>query len=316
MVARAFAIWLALAAMARPAVCEPGFVWQAPSSCPDSDEILSRVERRLGDAAPGVEGMLHGIEIEIARDHEGYLATVDLRGVTVANDVRTLRSARCDELADAIAVIVARVASEARHPRVAYAVDDESPPGTERRLSRPGAEPAATEVTRKWGGGIRALALSGVGAQPGVGVGGELAVYVRKHDLFGEVSYARWMPSSELLQIGAPGRVDIGLAVTALRLGWAPERLPLRAWLGAELGVINGAGVALSAPDAGSSRWTAIDAGFGVGWPMAKHARLVGTFEVAAPLGRTRFSLVDGVELYASGFASARCAFGIEVGWQ
>jgi hypothetical protein len=308
-------IWLALAlvALPAPAVAEPGFVWQAPASCPDVDEVQLRVERRLGK---DVDGMLHGIEIEIERDGAGYVATVDLRGVTVANDIRTLRSSRCDELADAIAVIIARVASEARQTQVAD-VDDDVPPGMRRtRLTRPAPEPVVRKVTPEWGGGLRALALSGVGAQPGVGIGGELAGYVRHDDTFAEIAYARWSPSSELLHLGAPGRVDVSLGLVALRMGWGPERMPIRAWFGAELGRMKGAGVALNDPDVGSGRWTALDAGFGVAWPMARHARLVGTFEIAAPLERTRFALIDGVEVYRAGLAAARCSFGIEVGWR
>ncbi len=317
MTARALAICLAVGAMHTPALAEPGFVWHAPSSCPDADEVRLRVERRLGSA---VEGMLHGIEIAISLDHGGYIATVDLRGVTVANDIRTLRSERCDELADAIAMIVARLASEVHHSATAYGdADPDDPwfPGAPHDLlSRPDPALAPVHVARKWGGGVRALGLSGVGAQPGVGVGGELAGYVRRDDLFAEISHARWTPSTELLRSGTPGHVDVGLAIIALRVGWGPEGMPLRAWLGAELGTMKGAGIALDHPDADSGRWTAIDAGFGVAWPMAEHARLVGTFEVAAPLERTRFALIDGIEIYQPALAAARCAFGIEVGWR
>jgi hypothetical protein len=101
-----------------------------------------------------------------------------------------------------------------------------------------------------------------------------------------------------------------------LRGGWASRRMPLRSWLGVEIGEMTGAGVALYQPRSGSARWTAIASGLGVAWPMARHVRLVGTFELAAPIERARFALADGTEIFQPSSASARCALGLEIGWR
>lgn len=321
---------LALAALAAPAVADRAFAWRAPASCPRADEVRARVERRLGGS---LDGLVQGIEIEITRDGSGFVAQLDARALTVANDIRTLRSTRCSDLADAIAVIVARLASEARKAEPAHpapfgtepqmiesappvvAVADEPGPEEEReaRVVRSGPSPVRP---RTWGGGVRALALSGIGALPRINLGGEIAGYVRHDDYFGEIALARWVPQSARLDPGAPARVDVSLDVVALRGGWGPERLPIRAWLLTEVGRMQGQGLAVLDPQVDSSRWIAVGGGFGVAWPMARLARLVGTFEVAVPLQRTTFMLRNGADLYEPSAMAARCALGLELGWR
>jgi len=285
---------------------DPGFVWEAPAPCPDADDVRDRIERRLGMP---IDGSVHGIEVEIERQRSGFVARIDARGVTLGNGIRTLTSARCEELADAVAVVVARLATEAR-------VQAET---ARRSVAIPRAAVARAATRREvpqWGGGVRALAVSGVGTLPGVGVGGEVAVYARRGAYFGEVGAARWARSPMYLTAGAPGAVDVGLVVAVLRAGWSPPDKYIRAWLGAEVGPMTGAGVSLDDPQIGAGRWTAAGGGFGVTWPMFEHARLVGTVEMLAPLEQVRFVLRDGAEIYRPSAAAARCALGLEVGWR
>ena len=318
MAARVIWLWLALGLGAGAAAADAGFAWHAPPGCPDADEVRRRVEHRHG--AP-LEGAVHGIEIAIARDRGGFVATIDARALTVANDVRTLRAPRCDALADAIAVIVARLASEVRGSDRARAVtafdrdrDDRPPPfavapmGVRVRSSvpaRPGGVPP-------WGGGARVLAVSGVGALPRVNLGGELAIYVRRQAAFVELAAARWMPQAAPLEVTNP---PVTLDIATMRAGWRPEHVPLRAWLAGELGAVRGAGMASADRGAPTGRWAALGAGFGVAWSMAVHARLVGTIEIAVPIERGRYWVEHGAELYRPSAAAARCAFGLEVGW-
>ena len=114
----AIVMFVAATAGAEPRVAlrveDPAFAWRAPDACPDAANVKARTEQRLGGA---VEGNLHGIEIDITRDRTGFVARIDARAITVANDVRTLRSRRCDALADAVAVVLARLASEVRMSR-------------------------------------------------------------------------------------------------------------------------------------------------------------------------------------------------------
>src|SRR5262249_46367101 len=103
-------VLLVLVVTAAPAAAEPAFAWQAPAACPDAGDMPARIERRLGRA---LDEVAVGISIDIAAEPTGYVARVDARAVSVENGERTLTSKRCDELADAVAVIVARLATEA-----------------------------------------------------------------------------------------------------------------------------------------------------------------------------------------------------------
>ena len=289
--ARALVVVIA-AALARTAAADPSFAWQAPSACPTADDVRARIERRLGHPLDPASA---GITVAVAVEPAGYVARVD-----AGTEARTLTSAHCDDLADAVAVVVARLATEARRaqpvasaPAVAVlgpvAIDSE----------------AAPRPPRAWGGGVRALGLSGIGRVPSIGVGGELAVFVHHHDRFAEIAVAKWV--APRLQTPT-GDLDIGLDVLALRAGWAPERMPIRGWLAGEIG--------MRAGDAamGSSRWTAVGAGFGVAWPMSPELRLVGTFEVDVPIQRPPVEL-DGAEVFRPAWLTAHTALGLEVAW-
>jgi hypothetical protein len=299
--------WLALAGTvsAEPRT-ESGLTWDAPVACPDVGEVRARIERRLGSP---LESVVHGVAVEVTPDGDGsarrFVARIDLRAVTVANEVRVLTSARCDELTDAVAVVIARIASEKREAERA----ERAEPVRIAMYERP--EPAP----RMWGGGMRALGVSGVGAMPGIGLGGELAAYLRRRELFLELAGARWLPSSQVLYMGSADRVDISLYLAMLRVGWGPERLPLRGWISAELGSLYGRGVVFDSGPGDSSRWFGFGGGFGVAWPMSPHTRLIGFVEAVLPLQRAQFVL-DRAEVYRPDVATARCGFGLEVGWR
>ncbi|MBA3819796.1 MAG: hypothetical protein H0X17_12945, partial [Deltaproteobacteria bacterium] len=65
-----------LASTLTPATAGPaGFVWQAPASCPDADDVRARIDRRLGTPRA-----LHGIAVAIAQEGDGFVARVDTRG--------------------------------------------------------------------------------------------------------------------------------------------------------------------------------------------------------------------------------------------
>lgn len=300
--------------------------WTAPAGCPDAAAVRARIDARL---APGIA--VPALRITVTHRRGGYVASIDPRGWSLATAMRTLTSTRCDELADAVAVIVARLAGEAAASAAGAASPDRAlavprrAPGALLAFALPPRPPDPLAVSAhdptsagssRWGGGARALAVSGIGGVPHVGLGGELAGFVYRREAFLELALARWRHGTAYLAPGAPGHVDVGLRAVAVRGGWASQTMPLRAWLGVELGEMTGRGVALVDPRNGSARWTAVAGGFGVAWAMARHVKLVGTIELAVPTARPRFQLGDGTMVYEPPWGSARSAFGIEVGWR
>src|SRR5688500_5084427 len=83
---RALLIWIALALPSGISVVSASpFAWRAPASCLSADDVRTRIERRLGGS---LEDVVHGIEIEIVRERGGFVAHIDARALTVANDIR------------------------------------------------------------------------------------------------------------------------------------------------------------------------------------------------------------------------------------
>lgn len=185
------------------------------------------------------------------------------------------------------------------------------------RLER--ANPLAT--TERWGGGIRLTGLSGIGALPGVNFGGEVAVMLRRDELFAELAIGRWKPEKTYLVTASPEPVELGLDVWTLRGGWASMQSPLRAWALVEVGELASArgmpGVVtrmMTGETPQERRWQAVGAGFGVAWPMSDSARLFGMIEIAVPVGRDELTLDQG--MYQPDPLAARSSAGLEVGWR
>ncbi|MBA2540864.1 MAG: hypothetical protein H0V17_14590, partial [Deltaproteobacteria bacterium] len=175
---------------------------------------------------------------------------------------------------------------------------------------------AAARRPIAWSGGFRALVLTGIGMTPDVGVGADLAAFVQRADKFVELGVAKWAPRPMYLLPGGIGQVDFGVQLVALRAGWAAPRMPLRGWVGVEVGSMHGEGMALRTPESGTGRWIAIASGFGVGWPLSPRTRVVGTFEVAVPIERAKFTFMDGTEVREPAPISARSALGLELAWR
>ncbi len=285
----------------------PSLTWRAPAGCPDAASLRARVERRLERS---LDEVVIRVEVDVVRTADRYVARVDLRAMTVANDVRTLRSTHCGELADAVAVIVTRVASDAIASRRVAVRDTEDPTAiTVESVTLP-------DKPRVWTIGARFSGVSGIGVIPKVGLAGELAITVRRNETLAEIAGTRWVASAAQFHDGAPPRVDVDLDVASLRYGWRPTNLPLRAWTAVEVGRMDGNNLRLPSQQLESGRWVAAGAGFGVAWQMTPWLRLVGTNETMLAIDRVRFTLGDGIIVYAPSPMSFRASVGLEVGWQ
>ncbi|MFT3697186.1 MAG: hypothetical protein QM831_28850 [Kofleriaceae bacterium] len=280
---------------------EIGFHWSAPAACPNLTGITERVEQRLGHPLDPA------FRIEIAVTGH-FVARVQ-----IGTDTRSLTSDRCDALADAIAIVVARAAEEQTQPKppvveqvriasIAVPVVMEAPVLVHRDLTVP-------EAPHPWSLGVRLSGVSGIGIVPEVGLGAEVAVSARIHSTMAEVSATKWLASGA---DKSNSHVEVGLEVTAARIGWRPENLPLRAWMSGEFGSMDGNGT----NGESSGRWFAAGAGFGVGWPVRPWLRLVGSTEALIAIDRVKFTETTGQVIYAPSPISARATLGIEVGWE
>jgi hypothetical protein len=290
---RALLIVMCLAA---PAAADVGFAWNAPATCPSVSSIEARVEQRLGRALDPEMS----IQIAVTLRDGHYVAQLELGG-----DVRSLTSDRCDELSDAIAIVIARVADERRLAPIRVAVIEAAATVAPIVVHRDLAVP---NNTHPWSLGVRLSGVSGIGIVPEVGLGAEVAISARHNEWLAELAATKWLAS------GADRsnmHVDVGLGVTSARVGWRPAP-PLRAWIGGEVGSMDGT----STDGSTSQRWFAAGAGFGVAWPITPWLRAIGATELLIAIERVKFEQPGGVILYAPSPMSARATLGIEVGWE
>jgi hypothetical protein len=151
---------------------------------------------------------------------------------------------------------------------------------------------------------------------PQVGVGGEVTVTLRKDRHLAELGATRWFTSAAQFHNGRPAKIEVDLDVAVARYGWRPYELPLRSWIGVEVGNMRGGGVQLPTAQLAGGRWIAAGAGFGIAWQMKPWVRLLGTTEAMLALERVKFSMGDGLVVYAPSPMSVRTTVGLEVGWQ
>jgi hypothetical protein len=229
-------------------------------------------------------------------------------------------------LAAAGVFVIAFASSAAAQPGLQEPVEPETEPEVEPRPIRQPflkrANPNATDEV--WGGGVRLTGLSGVGALPGVNIGGEVAVHLRWEERFIELGLAKWRPQETIVvEQTTDRRVELGLDLWSVRGGWASKTMPLRAWLLVEAGELASphkvmpAGVPRMVMGSVPSehKWFAAGGGFGVQWPMSKNARLVGNVELAIPIDREPMMLDTGGS-FEPDAATARCSLGLELGWR
>lgn len=340
-----------------------GFAWSAPDSCPSRDAVLERVARHLV-ALP--DPALIEVVVDVRRENGVYVAQIDAPGVGIVRQ-RTLTSRKCSDLADAVGVIVARLAIEASDAAQRAATDravaaaakvrdaadlvaiqkmielDDAPvrrsthgacmvprgvPTSDVRCDASASPeavvheavmaatvPVDPRARGEWGGGLRALAVSGVGAMPGIGLGADLGGYVRHRQAFYELAAVHWRRATAAPMSGGISNFDLGLDTVVVRVGYLPDRTMLRTWLGGEVGRLHATGESSLGGDA-ATPWVAVGGGVGVAWPIADTTRLVGTFEVLVPLTRQPLALENGQAVPMPASANARCALGLEVGWR
>ncbi len=297
------AVTVAALAISSRASAEP-MRWDAPAGCPDAAGERDRIERRRGESLDAVDLDAMGAAIEHTAD--GYAAELALP----SGEIRRLRAATCDEVAEAIAVIVARVAVAKRAPEVAVV-----PPGEAANdlVAVPAVVPEQRH-RRAWTFGARLSTLGTVGVVPGVGFGAELVASLHRKNGFAELGGARWLDGSEQLD-GVVERVTIAYVSATARIGWQWTSLPLRAWAVTELGSMQGTGMSAVGQRKGSSAWLGTGAGVAGLWHASPTVAVVGSVEALAALERARFQLADGTEVYQPSPVAARAALGVELAW-
>jgi hypothetical protein len=235
----------------------------------------------------------------VARD--GALTATLVVGGPIA-DSRTLTSESCSELTDALAVVIARLASFVEPPKAIVEIEPALVRTDERR-------------SIAWNAGIRLDGIVGTGGAPDLGIAAGLGVWGTRKSLSLEIAVSRWKANSATVADSTMAGVDVSLDALAVRAGWRPANRHIRGWIVGELGSMEGVGVQLDGSRRGSARWSAVGAGAALAWPVADHVALVGAGEVEFLIDHVKFALDSGSVLYRTPAVAVRASLGIEVGW-
>ena len=233
---RALGFWLVLLHLASAkavAASEVVIEWTAPAECPDHAELVSRVEQALGDA---VTANLTA-SARVTRAADSFSARLRITSAAGFAE-RTLEGARCDIVADSVALVIAMSAPRSAGPKPAPS--NVSPVGA----TMPG-------LTFR----LSAHGTASIGTLPriGLGVGGTLALEALSA-LRLELGGTYYVP-----QIATFTGVEAGAHFSALRVGargcglWAIRPLDLGACLGAQLQRIEGKGFGGAVPRSGAA---------------------------------------------------------------
>jgi hypothetical protein len=148
--------WLCLA---KPAAAEPARIeYRAPTSCPDAAAFSARVRERGGNFdAPSSAGTLFAVTI---REESGRFAgAVTLENGAASSAPRDVSAPRCEEVADALAVVVAiTLQGKADQPSAAAApaaglaaATPAAPPPAPSAAPAPKPEPRKLRTLGQWG---------------------------------------------------------------------------------------------------------------------------------------------------------------------
>ena len=298
---RALAACIVILGAAANASAAPKLTWRVPPGCPDESALRHAIERRLELSLDAVDV---AIDVAIDTTPEGFTARIDAHGVI--DESRTLSSTSCSELTDAVAVVIARIATEA-HAAM--------PPAPRPPPPAPPPVLRATTSRDDWNTGVRVSGIVGTGGAPSIGIAGELAAWLSWRDVGIEISGTRWLAGTATLDHSSSG-VEVSLEAVALRAGWWPADHWVRAWIVGETGTVDGTGVALTTDRMGTARWLAAGGGAGIAVPIAPHVGVIASSELEIAIDHVGFALDTGEIIYRTPSVALRAGLGLEVRWR
>lgn len=283
--------------------------WNAPASCPARGEVQAQIEQRLGTPLDQLERQ---VTVDISREGAAYVARVALDSPN-GHELRTLSADNCGELADAVTLIVARlarvrpIAMPSPPVPVAVAAVEVEPAGSIESS-------APTALRASWILGARVAALAGAGVLPHASIGGEIAALIGGGSTLFELGYTKWRESRGGASTQMIGGVIVELSTVEVRAGRRVGTLPLRVHAGGDVAVMRGTGIGALGTTA-TAPWFGLDAGAQVYWQAASWLRVTGGADAGVAVARVRFHTVEGQDIYKSGLLSGRVAVGMEMVW-
>jgi hypothetical protein len=295
----ALAVAAVIAYLATPATARAaGLEWVAPSGCSSRQSVLDAVTRALGSRSTADVGALRARAV-VESTGRGFRVQL-----STPSGERTLDADTCDQLAEAVALILAL----AVEPAPATAQQEERVAPAEKVNEKPVA-PAARARLLALGGGQ----LADLGTLPGAAVGAEIFAAIRVPPLRIEVAGAFWGTQRQNV-----GSTDAGGDLTLLS-GVAHgcflpvlDRFELGGCLGAGVDSMTATAFGPIVASRGAGTWGVLAGEARVGFSMLPWLAVHAGFGLHVPVTRPSF-VIEGVgQVHRPASVSGRQALTLE----
>jgi len=320
--AASVAALLAVAGAAAPSGSLPiELEWEAPASCPRSDDIERDVRRLLGEAP--IPDTLPAIvaRVSVRQNPDG---TFEVRVRTTSGGEereRELRTETCDEARHLVAFLLAFLIDPRAHerPRSEAPSTDNAPPAASSAApvpDRPRAPPPPPRDERypRWVASF--LIAAEVGILPAVSLGGELRTGLLFSSWSLEARAAAWVPrrAESSSVAGAGGEFTLFDAGILACLRSAPWEAPsIQVCAGPVLLWLRGEGYGVQSPERDEALFAGATAEGALLIAISQHLSLRPALGVLVPFSRPTFAIHDVGPIHRPSAASARASLGFEV---
>jgi hypothetical protein len=310
------------------------FVWAVPAGCPERAEVLRRAERLIGHRLSRAAGA-QPIELDATvRSLPNAAWQLSVSSGSRNEATRAVSAGSCDELADAMALLIAlsldpdyaarsgsAPISAGQGPFVDGPASPEAAPAPAVTVPPRAPSPAVAVVpsadeARSAGAAPRirvalgALAAVWVGRLPGAAAGGVLRAALFREMLVLNTELGLF-PAQRVTVPG--GSADLSLITLGGSLGYALFEGLLTPYAGLELDRLHGDGTAVETSASGSIWLLGVDAGLRVAFPVRALVRVVLDAHVSALAQQARFHFDPDSEVFRPFQLGAQLGLGAEI---
>jgi len=307
------------------------FAWNAPAGCPSRADVLARAQQLVGH---GLVPATDSPSIELSATVESIAGSswrLEVSSGPGGAGFRTVSAPTCDELGDAMALLIALsidpdyqaraparsgAAGQASFSDIPASPASPSAPAPDRaalrtpELAASRTKPTNTAAEPRVRGAVGALGSLWLGRLPGLAPGVVLRGALAREPFVVALELG-FFPKQHVATQGIAG--DLWLATLGGSLGYALFDGFLTPYAGLQLDLLHGVGSDVSAPDSGEVWLLGLDLGLLLRYPAHRSLNLIMTASLSALPAQGRFYIDPDRELFRPKPVGAQFGLGAEM---
>ena len=274
--------------LAAPATARADLEWVAPAGCSSRESVLDAVTRALGPSSTADVGAIRARAV-VESSGRGWRVQL-----STANGERTLSADTCEQLAEAVALILALAIEPARARVTAPPEERAASPANANANAKDAATPASTAA----GASVLAIGageLADLGTMPSAAVGAEIFAAIRVPPLRIEVAGSLWEPQRQTVP-GTSAGGDLTLIAGVAHGCLLPvlDRFELGGCVGAGIDSMSASAFGPILASRGSGAWMVAAGEARAGFALLPWLAIHAGFGLHVPLTRPSF-VIEGV---------------------